>query len=95
MKREELEIALEHYKQRRRILIDNFGFEKHPEQIATVEMVIEFIEKALPKEPKLEGVSDWSCPTCRAWIKFDSLNMPKKSAPKRCEECGQVFDWKG
>ena len=86
MDQKDLEIALEHYKQRRRILIDNFGFEKHPEQIATVEMVIEFIEKALPKAPKQEGISDWSCPTCRAWIKFDSLNMRIESAPKRCDE---------
>lgn len=89
-----LEQVRDHFRSELWKLTDNFGEEKHPEKIETLKIIIEIIEKFIPKQPKAEGVSDWYCPTCRAWIKFDSLNIPMESAPKRCEECGQVFEWK-
>lgn len=94
MDQQDLEKVLEHFKNEYRVLIDNFGEEKHPEKIAMIRIVIEIIEKFIPKEPKKEGLADWYCPTCRAWIKYDSLNMPIEHAPKRCEECGQKLLWR-
>jgi predicted Zn finger-like uncharacterized protein len=90
-----LETALAYFKEQYRLLIDNFGEEKHPEKIEAVKIAIDVIERFIPKEPRSVGLSDWYCPACGAWIKFDSLNIPIESAPKRCEECGQIFTWKG
>lgn len=47
----------------------------------------------IPKEPRKEGLSDWFCPSCGVQIKYDSLNMPRESAPKHCSECGQKLLW--
>lgn len=47
----------------------------------------------LPKDPRKEGLSDWFCPSCGVQIKYDSLNMPRESAPKYCSECGQKLLW--
>lgn len=84
-----------HFMRTRWALLDNFGAEKHPEKIEACELILELIEKTIPKEPNAEGLADRYCPTCRAWIKFDALNVPIEHAPKRCEECGQLFIWKG
>lgn len=89
-----LETTLEHFKHEYWKLLDNFGEEKHPEKIAMYKIVIDIVEKFIPKQPRSEGLSDWYCPACKAWIKYDSLNMPRDHAPKRCECCGQVLDWR-
>ena len=90
-----IEQIRDYYKMKYWRLIDNFGFEKHPEKIEAVKIILDVIEKFIPKKPKKEGLADWYCPNCKVWIKYDSLNMPIESAPKRCEECGQMFEWKG
>jgi hypothetical protein len=88
-----IETVLEHFKSELRLLIDNFGEEKHPEKIAAVSMAIQTIEKEIPKEPKPCGLADQYCPTCESWIAFDRLNGKVATAPKRCVECGQKLDW--
>ena len=93
MDQKEIEKARDYYRHEYLKLIDYFGKEKHPEKIEMAKLVLDIIEKFIPKEPKKEGLADYYCPTCRAWIKYDSLNMPKESAPKRCEECGQELLW--
>ena len=42
-----LEEALAYFKDEYRILIDNFGFEKHPEKIEAVRIAIELIAKEM------------------------------------------------
>jgi predicted Zn finger-like uncharacterized protein len=90
-----LEKTRDHFQDKLWKLMDNFGAEKHPEKIEACKLILELIEKAIPKEPRTEGLADRYCPTCRAWIKFDALNVPIEHAPKRCEECGQLFTWEG
>lgn len=90
-----LEQLRDHFREKLRELTDYYGDEKHPEKIEACKLILELIEKAIPKEPRTEGLADRYCPTCRAWIKFDALNVPIEHAPKRCEECGQLFIWKG
>lgn len=94
MDQKDIEQAREHFKHEYRVAIDNFGEEKHPEKIAMYKIAIEVLEKFIPKQPKKEGLADWYCPACKAWIKYDSLNMPRESAPKRCDGCGQVLNWR-
>ena len=89
-----LEKIRDYFKRQYLILIDNFGEEKRPEKIEAAKIILDVIEKFIPKEPKKEGLADWYCPTCKAWIKYDSLNMPQESAPKRCDGCGQVLNWR-
>lgn len=45
--KEDLEKAIDYFKEQLRLLIDNFGFEKHPEKIEAVMIAIECIEKEI------------------------------------------------
>lgn len=89
-----LEQLRDHFKREYLKLIDYFGDEKHPEKIEACKIVLDLIEKAIPKEPRAFGPADRYCPACGAWIKYDALNVPISSAPGRCTECGQIFEWK-
>ena len=89
-----LEQLRDYYQNKLRELTDYFGEEKHPEKIEACKIVLDLIEKALPKEPRAVGLADRYCPACGAWIKYDALNVPISSAPIRCGECGQIFEWK-
>lgn len=90
-----LEKIRDYFKREYLRLNDYFGFEQHPEKIEAVKLIIELIEKEMPKKPLADGLADRRCPACRAWLPFDVLNVPLESAPKRCAECGQVLNWKG
>ena len=46
-RKQELEKAREYFKDILRVLIDNFGMEKHPEKIEAVRIAIELIEKEI------------------------------------------------
>jgi hypothetical protein len=46
----DLEKAREHFKEKRRVLIDNFGMEKHPEKIEAVNIAIDLIEREIKNE---------------------------------------------
>ena len=46
-RKEDLERARDYFKDELRVLIDNFGMEKHPEKIEAVMIAIECIEKEI------------------------------------------------
>ena len=49
-RRIELEKARDYFKDELRVLIDNFGMEKHPEKIEAVMLAIECIKKEIEAE---------------------------------------------
>jgi hypothetical protein len=91
----DIEKARDHFTDEYRILVDNFGMEKHPQKIENVLTVLELIEKEFAKEPSRIGLADLRCPNCHSWIPFDGLNGKIENAPKRCVECGQKLEWGG
>lgn len=93
MDQNDIEKAREHFKNEYRVLVDNFGIEKHPEKIEVVLTALELLEKETAKAPSLVGLADLRCPNCRHWLPFDRLNGKMEHAPKRCEECGQALKW--
>ncbi len=93
MEREAIEKAQEYFKDEYRVLVDNFGIEKHPDKIEIVLTVLELLEKEREKEPSRIGLADLRCPNCHSWIPFDRLNGKIENAPKRCAECGQRLKW--
>lgn len=60
-----------------------------------MKIVIEALEKQIPKKVIKPCKGTYKCPTCENYIYVtdDDMYVYGIEPPKYCDECGQVIDW--
>ena len=66
--------------------------------IKNMEMLVQALEKQIPKKPDCIEDKIWCCPVCynnllHKWIKYPTMLMPKSEGLPHCMSCGQAIDW--